>query len=131
MNAFLRPLITSVNQLYHEGIHITGTRSNVCGNDGICLYSSGIQISTPAGKRVAKAALIICSCDLPARAIVLNTNQFNWGYACHMCEDPGVTEAGKPLHRFWPYNPRSIPRTHMSLLTCAKRAMALKAIVND
>lgn len=131
MNAFLRPLIDSINELYHTGKYPTFRTTKLVYNGGVCIYILGVQISTPGGIQVAKAALILCSCDLPARALVLNMNQFNGSYGCHVCEDTGETERGKPLHRFWPYKPRSTLRTHNTLLTCAKEATASRTTVND
>lgn len=46
-----------------------------------------------------KVVLIACSCDLPARALVLNMNQFNGFHGCWYCMQPGETLAtGKGGH---------------------------------
>lgn len=78
--------------------------------------SSGIEVSTPVGYRTVKVALIAISCDLPARAIVLNMRQFNGRHGCHLCEDEGKTAANNSLFRWWPYNDKQELRTKDSLL---------------
>ena len=50
-----------------------------------------------------KVALVGCCCDLPARAVVLNTIQFNGWYGCNYCEQPGrslSTSKGGHVHIF-------------------------------
>ena len=68
----------------------------------VFIHVSGIQVSTPQGQLTAKAMLIQCSVDLPARAMVTNTKQFNGKFGCIYCYNPGTTHPSNPLHRFWP-----------------------------
>ncbi len=71
----------------------------------------------------ARAVLLACAFDLPARVIVLDMKQFNGKYACVYCEDEGETPPGDHLHRFWPHNAAdSRKRTHKSLLQNATEA---------
>lgn len=62
-----------------------------------------------------KVAIIVMSCDLPARALVLNMKQFNGQHGCHLCEDEGCTTATNRLFRWWPYQSTSVLRTKESL----------------
>jgi len=41
-----------------------------------------MDVQTPAGKMKCHAMLLQCSVDLPARALVLNSKQFNGKYGC-------------------------------------------------
>lgn len=75
----------------------------------------GIEVSTEGATRSFKAAMVALSCDLPARALLLNMKQFNGQHGCHLCEDPGKTSALNPLFRWWPYNNASVKRTKQSL----------------
>lgn len=74
----------------------------------------GIEVLTPDGKFIAKALLLQLSVDLPARALVTNTKQFNGRFGCLYCYNPGTVEPGKPLHRFWPQIASSTIRTSNS-----------------
>ena len=50
-----------------------------------------------------KVVLVGCSCDLPARALILNMNQFNGYYGCWYCQQSGKTYAtsnGGHVHIF-------------------------------
>lgn len=78
----------------------------------------GIEIR---GKRV-RVAIVAASCDLPARALVLNMRQFNGLHGCHLCEDKGKTAEGKPLFRWWPPNNEQTLRTKQSLTDDAIKA---------
>lgn len=51
------------------------------------LSSTSITASTPAGKKLIKAIIIAAVFDLPAKAAVLNTIQFNGYYGCIYCKD--------------------------------------------
>lgn len=76
----------------------------------------GIEVCISSYKAVIKAAIIIMSCDLPARALVLNMRQFNGLHACHLCEDEGTTSDRNRLFRWWPYQSTSVLRTKESLI---------------
>ena len=77
-----------------------------------------------------KARLLMCSVDLPAKAIVLNCKQFNGQYGCTYCEDEGVPRASTHLHRNWPYSNSSVHRTHMGIIANAREALHNKAPVS-
>lgn len=97
---------------------------------GIELHSpSGFPVDSPAGPVVAMARLVMCSLDLPAKAIVLNVKQFNGEYGCTYCEDKGETRATSHLHRNWPYSTSSTARTHAGILENARESVATNAPV--
>ena len=66
----------------------------------------GIEVSSPDGKVLrCKAAILICSVDLPARASVCNMKSYNGAYSCSTCLDCGDNTVGSShLHRYWPFN---------------------------
>ena len=49
----------------------------------------GLLAQTPAGEKNVKAVLLAGVFDLPAKAAVLNTVQFNGHYGCTYCKDKG------------------------------------------
>ena len=57
----------------------------------------------------SKAVLLLCTADLPARALVSNMKAFNGKCGCSTCSYPGETVG--TLHRIWPYEPASQVRT--------------------
>ena len=65
----------------------------------------------------------MCSVDLPARAILANSKQYNGEYGCIYCEAQGVQRRGAPMHRNWPYESVVPRRTHISILRNAKNSM--------
>lgn len=83
---------------------------------------SGITVQTPAGVMTARAIVLNCSADLPARAMVSNMKQFNGRHGCLYCEEEGTTVGGDHLHRYWPHQTATVPRTHASLLRNAQTA---------
>ncbi len=85
---------------------------------------------THNGSKTLRAAVIALSCDLPARALVLNMRQFNGRHGCHLCEDEGKTAAGNPLFRWWPYNDHQELRTEKSIIENAVKATMEDEIVS-
>ena len=79
-------------------------------------------MQTPAGVMNASAIVLNCSLDLPARAVVTNMKQYNGRYGCLYCEEEGTTIGGDHLHRYWPCQTATVPRTHASLLQNAHMA---------
>ena len=79
----MRPVASST--LYNKGLQC------------VLLIHIGIILSTHNGSRVVKVALVAVTCNLPARALVLNMNQIKGSYSCHLCEDKGSTEDSKNL----------------------------------
>ena len=65
----------------------------------------------------------MCSVDLPANAIVLDTKQFNGKHGCSYCEDEGVARSTTHLHRNWSYSSSSRARTHGSIIANAREAI--------
>ena len=63
------------------------------------------------------------SADLPAKALVLNEKQYNGQYGCSYCESQGSTPPGDCLHRYWPYEPNIVLRTHAGVVENAKEAV--------
>lgn len=80
-------------------------------------------MKTDDGELTVRARLLMCSVDLPARAVVLNMKQFNGEYGCCYCEDAGVARSSSHLHRNWPLVTTSTPRTHQSILSNARTAL--------
>jgi hypothetical protein len=101
MNMFLRPIIDDLNILQKEGI----------------------AVQTPSGSLIARAMLLNCSVDLPARAMLVNMKQWNGVHGCLYCEDPGVTLGNDHLHRYWPHQDSSVLRNRASLLKNAELAI--------
>lgn len=112
MNLFLKPLVESLNELYHKGwwllVQIMSLILRVC--------IIGIEVVTECGIKTIKVAMIAVTCDLPARCLLLNMRQFNGAHACSMCEDEGATRSNNHLFRWWPYSSSSILRTKNSLI---------------
>lgn len=127
MNFFLKPLIESANKLYHNGMYFTVLM--------LYMYVShitiGIEVCISSCKRIIKAAIVIMSCDLPARALVLNMRQFNGRNGCHLCEDTGATSDHNRLFRWWPYQTTSVLRTKESLINNGIYATTHDEIVNE
>lgn len=73
------------------------------------------MVHTPEGVMTAKAILINCCVDLPARAILLNMKPWNGQHGYLFCESPGSTVPGDHLHRYWTEDATAVNRTHTSL----------------
>lgn len=135
MNMYLRPIIDNINEMYKEGMCVSRIilwYTNTCSRCICYIYTSctGIVVRTTSGNFRARAILLNFSCDLPARAIVVNMKQWNGVHGCLYCEDPGTTIGNDHLHRYWPFSPRSRQRTHTSLLKNAEDATKSAATVS-
>lgn len=97
--------------------------------DYIPFAFSGFAVDSPCGPVTAKARLLMCTLDLPAKAIVLNMKQYNGQHGCTYCEDEGVARASTHLHRNWPYSTSSSARTHEGIVQNAREAVQNKAVV--
>ena len=86
-------------------------------------FPLGVPVQTPDGALIARAILLCCSFDLPARAIALNMKQWNGAYGCLYCEDMGTTIGGDHLHRYWPHQDSVQTRTHASVFQNAVDAV--------
>jgi hypothetical protein len=126
MNVFLRPLLDSLNELY-----VNGKFADVIYHNGQLVIKIGLEVSTVSGAKKVKAAMVVVSCDLPARALVLNMRQFNGQHGCHLCEDPGENSHVNPMLRWWPYNEGPVLRTKTSLLKNALDVAVQDKIVSS
>ena len=71
-------------------------------------FCVGINVTTSMGLTVTcKAMLLLCSADLPARALISNMKQYNGFHACSICTDPG----SHTTHHIWPYTDTNTLRT--------------------
>ena len=109
MTTFLKPLFTSLKQL-----------------------KNGVEINSPdRGTFILKGALIACTCDLPARAIITNTIQYNGAFCCVKCLQRGQTaktgEKGSThVFSFNSDDPKGLTRTEESVLENSKDALQLR-----
>ena len=57
----------------------------------LCIPSTaGVVVSPPGDKQfVCQAKLLLVIADLPAKASILNCNQFNGRFGCSTCEHEG------------------------------------------
>ena len=83
---------------------------------------AGLAIDTYFGPRIVKGRLLAVCADLPARAMVANMKQFNGKFGCHVCLDEGQSRPNLPMHRYYPFDENSVPRTHASILEHAQTA---------
>jgi hypothetical protein len=91
----------------------------------------GMEVTTANGKHlVTSVHLLAVTLDLPARAMVANSKQFNGKFGCSICLDEGAGRPDCPMHRYWPYQPECILRTHQSWLEDARGAVAAKEAVS-
>ena len=83
------------------------------------LYPEGLAFSTPSGPKVLKARLLFAVFDLPAKAMALNSMQYNGRYGCANCLDHG-----KRIGRRQLYPPDALhePRCESDLLEWAEDA---------
>lgn len=73
------------------------------------------------------------TCDLPARALVSNTVQFNGQFGCLKCEQPGVTENWtERTYACFPISPGQPKRpTANTFIDYAKSAFETQSTVHD
>lgn len=113
MLTFLEPLVRTLNRL----------------QDGITVKFAGAQFPF-----TCKLLTIAGTCDLPAKALVLNTVQFNGKFGCLKCEQPGQTvKTGEKGHvhafPFQPDNPKGPSRTHNNFIEHAMVAYESDSII--
>ena len=87
-------------------------------------------MKTPSGTVNAKAVLLMCSADLPAKALLVDMKQFNGKQACSHCLDEGVTRETSHLHRNWPFNEHVTLRTHQTVIRDARNAVENGTVVS-
>ena len=96
-------------------------------------YYAGIQVINSAGKALkCQAILLICSADLPARALVSNMKAFNGAYGCSVCTDSGEQGACS-THRIWPFTTtntiRSREDTYKAIQDAVQEGKAVSTII--
>ena len=97
------------------------------------LETSGCEVQIPGEESAVtcKAILFMNTCDLPAKAMVCNSMQFNGAYGCSKCLQRGQTEKtdkGGHVHVF-PFqkeNPKGPPRTCQLVLQNTREVMERK-----
>lgn len=103
MTLFLKPLALSLKRLHDEGINHKLFVFSICNSDtyaythnyytfnsliSLCI---GIRISSPGQDTVVCRVALVCStCDLPAKAMVLNIVQYNGFYGYCSCLQEGT-----------------------------------------
>lgn len=85
--SFLEPTLSCLNSLENKGIyaHLNFLFISLFLNIGFKVNIPGI------GKKSVKATLLCVTLDLPAKAAMLNCNQFNGAHGCSTCKHPGVS----------------------------------------
>ena len=84
------------------------------------LSTRGVKIKTTSGEYNILGKLVMSVFDLPAKAIVLNSKQYNGKYGCSVCLHPGVRLPNNS--RIYPPSQEYEERTHSNVLACAKMA---------
>lgn len=95
------------------------------------LERNGTVVESPdcPGTFNVRAVLLCGTCDLPAKACVCNTMQYNGSFGCFKCLQPGCTvkvgNRGGHVHAF-PFNMENVkgpPRTNEQCINDAKEAI--------
>ena len=66
--------------------------------DKVHLCQEGLAVSTPSGPRVLRARLLCATFDLPAKAMALNSLQYNGKYGCANCHNHGKHVGRRQLY---------------------------------
>ena len=83
------------------------------------LYTKGLTFPLPSGNVNVKAKLLFGIFDLPAKAAVLNSKQFNGKYGCSICYHPGLRlPSGTRIYLPHKYS----ERTEAEVLRAAEKA---------
>ena len=131
MTTYLAPVIAEINKLTSQGIQYYSSII-IMSVIIVIIILSGFSVKTADGvDRIVRARLLLCSVDLPARALVLNMKQFNGEYGCCYCKDKGVTRPTSSLHRNWPYTATNTMRTHQDIICSARTALQNKTHVSS
>ncbi len=83
------------------------------------LSGPGLEANTPAGLKQMKCVLLAGVFDLPAKAAVMNTVQFNGYYGCCYCKDKGIHINRRHLY---PPEDSHEPRTELEMSQWALEA---------
>lgn len=80
------------------------------------LEEHGVLVKHPSEPFLCKVLTTAGTCDLHAKAMVLNTVQFNGNYGCKKCEQPGKTEkTGERGHVHFHFSTQ-IQKAHLALM---------------
>lgn len=83
---FLEPFLACMKDMEEKGSHWTGhlhVHNNYLTHVGYKIHIAG------RGQQLVKAQLICAVMDLPAKAAILNCNQYNGQYGCSTCKHSG------------------------------------------
>ena len=90
------------------------------------LTSSGVTVDTPEGLTTIRARIMMGIFDLPAKAAVLSSKQFNGEYGCSVCTHPGQRLSnGARVYLPQKYD----DRTHTSVVAAARAAQRCNSAV--
>lgn len=108
-HVFLKPSIRALQKLY-----------------------DGVEVSTPDGTKLETHAILLSgTCDLPAKCLVLNMNQFNGKHGCSKCLQTGLSVAtGRGQTWTYPFEMNSSLRTHEQFVENGKQALESGTPVN-
>lgn len=84
-----------------------------------CLCNKGYTISLPTGDTTVYTKLVFGVFDLPAKAVVVNFQQFNGKYGCTVCYHPGL-RLSNGARIYLPY--KYSERTHDEVVDAAEQA---------
>ena len=73
--------------------------------------------------------LFVVTADLPARAALVNMNEFNSKCACHLCKSEGTAYGQHNIHRCWPFKQNHEKRRHEDQINFAMKATQKQAVV--
>ena len=88
-----------------------------------------MMFETAEGCQHCTARLILITCDLPARAMLLCMKNHNGKCSCCYCHQEGVTVGDDHLHRYWPYDSNATPRSHDELRRAVIEAVNIQSPV--
>ena len=98
IQAFLDPLIQQIGVLSSEGEFCYSVEvSRIF--DILCMGNVGALFETARGMQRCRTRLVLVTCDLPARAMLLCMKIFNGIAACCYGYHPGMTIGDDHLHR--------------------------------
>lgn len=110
MPAFLKPFHESLKLFFEKGFNI------------LCSHCSKLMN--------VKGILLCGTCDLPAKCLVLNMNQFNGKHGCAKCLQEGLmVQTGKGFTRTFPFCDQHVDgpkRSHKQFVSHGDRALVLK-----
>lgn len=83
------------------------------------MYTVGIDVSIPKGRKQIRVELLLTVCDLLAKAMVLTQKQYNGYYSCNFCLDEYIS-----IDRRMVYLPSEAhrSRTHADIQRCTREA---------